>query len=118
MKHLKKYENITSNKMFWETDSSFGRDEHKDIFIFKKSLQKIGCPDDVIQNFLYQFDFYNSTKIYVGVELTIDGEMEWSASIFRKIFNSQGYENQYNIHLTPKEYKEASLERKMSKYNL
>jgi hypothetical protein len=105
MKYLKYFEFETNElKIYWAV-----RNERN---IFKKSLDKIGCPKNIISEFLDQLYDFDDT-IFVCKD-----NLHWFLTESGLSLKRKGYKFQGLIPITLDELKQIEIERDIEKYNL
>ena len=111
MKHIKYFEDQKNmQKFYWGVRNKKG--------IFKKSLEKVGCPEDMIFRLLELLDGFSSDdSIFVCYDPYIKWN-NWALSESGVYLQNEGYIYQGAIPLTKEEYKEIEIEEEAEKYNL
>ena len=119
MKYLRTYEKITEKRVgvrqYWgvNTDSAY----------FVKSLEKIGCPENMIKTFVQEVDadreYFNINPDTTFIACVTYYENEtWYISPEGSAFANNGYEYMGSPKFTKEEVKQIELEKDANKYNV
>jgi len=123
MKYLKIYEKFIMPKLaygFDEPFSEYGKfyfTVHNDKMYLKKQMEKIGCPERIVEYCLGRSTFYDGAIIFLGVENTERGT-QYHLQDFGSYFIDSGHIYKGPIVLTPEEIEQVEIEKNINKYNL
>jgi hypothetical protein len=110
MKYIKTFEKKYNEKIYWSVK--------KDEYIFKKSLEKIDCPEYFIKQVIDNFNIFSGDVLYVSFNSVEKyEENEWDVTAINWL-DSGGYKYMGEIKLTHKELKDIEIQKNLDKYNL